>query len=113
VKERLPPAGAVSKLNERVKKIGKVNSDIAEWLQVWAATADSRVRAQSLTCSQERRKVEEAYVTGLRKLSRKPLQEVAGDLGYDICDHPLRYQTDVELAYLIPPGRRSYTQPSP
>jgi hypothetical protein len=34
VKERLQPASAVSKLNERVKKIGKVNSDIADWLQV-------------------------------------------------------------------------------
>lgn len=33
-KERLPPQGAVQKLNERVKKIGKVNSEIADWLQV-------------------------------------------------------------------------------
>jgi hypothetical protein len=34
-KERLPPAGAVAKFNERVKRIGKVNSEIADWLQVW------------------------------------------------------------------------------
>jgi hypothetical protein len=34
LKERLQPAAAVSKLNERVKKIGKVNSEIADWLQV-------------------------------------------------------------------------------
>ncbi len=33
-KERLPPQGAVQKLNERVKKIGKTNSEIADWLQV-------------------------------------------------------------------------------
>ena len=33
-KERLTPVAAVSKLSERVKKIGKVNSDIADWLQV-------------------------------------------------------------------------------
>lgn len=60
--ERLQPSGAVSKFNERVKRIGKVNTEIADWLQ-------------------ERRKVEEAYVAGLKKLARKPLQEVGGDLG--------------------------------
>lgn len=32
-------------------------------------------------CLQERRKVEEAYVTGLKKLVRRPLQEVGNDLG--------------------------------
>jgi hypothetical protein len=36
VQDRLQPAAAVTKLNERVKKIGKVNSDIADWLQVCA-----------------------------------------------------------------------------
>lgn len=34
-KERLQPAGAVTKFNERVKRIGKVNSEIADWLLVW------------------------------------------------------------------------------
>lgn len=33
--ERLPPAAAVTKFNERVKRIGKVNTEIADWLQVW------------------------------------------------------------------------------
>ncbi|KUJ16982.1 uncharacterized protein LY89DRAFT_646059 [Mollisia scopiformis] len=60
--ERLQPAGAVTKFNERVKRIGKVNSEIADWLL-------------------ERRKVEELYVSGLKKLARKPLQEVGGELG--------------------------------
>ncbi|KAH6673801.1 Muniscin C-terminal mu homology domain-containing protein [Halenospora varia] len=60
--ERLPPSAAVSKFNERVKRIGKVNSEIADWLQ-------------------ERRKIEELYVTGLKKLVKKPMQDVGNDLG--------------------------------
>ncbi|KAG0649368.1 Suppressor of profilin [Hyphodiscus hymeniophilus] len=67
--ERLPPTTAVAKFSERVKKIGKINIEIADWLL-------------------ERRKVEEAYVTGLRKLSKRPLQEIGGDLG--IFDAPWR-----------------------
>ncbi|TVY78494.1 Cytoskeletal protein syp1 [Lachnellula suecica] len=61
--DHLQPAAAVTKFNERVKRIGKVNTEIADWLQ------------------QERRKVEEAYVAGLKKLARRPLQEVGGELG--------------------------------
>ena len=34
LKRSLPPAQAVSVLEERVKLIGKINLDIAEWLQV-------------------------------------------------------------------------------
>ena len=34
VKERLVPAAAVTKFNERVKKIGKINTEIADWLSV-------------------------------------------------------------------------------
>ena len=34
LQERLPPSAAAAKLNDRVKKIGKVNSEIADWLQV-------------------------------------------------------------------------------
>jgi hypothetical protein len=83
VKERLPPAGAVSKLNERVRKIGKVNSDIADWLQVCALVV-RRVGRYSFTCSQERRKVEDAYVAALKKLVRKPLQDVGSDMGYSL-----------------------------
>ncbi|KAI6708577.1 hypothetical protein JHW43_008905 [Diplocarpon mali] len=59
---RLTPRGVSAKLNERVKRIGKVNSEIADWLQ-------------------ERRKVEETYIAGLRKLSNRPLAEVGQDLG--------------------------------
>ncbi|KAI4112706.1 MAG: hypothetical protein LQ345_006182 [Seirophora villosa] len=52
--QSLQPHQAVAVLDERVKLIGKVNLDIAEWLS-------------------ERRRVEEAYVQGLRKLgSRRP-----------------------------------------
>jgi hypothetical protein len=68
----------VSKLNERVKKVGQVNTAIADWLQViehWT------LAGTTIYDVQERRKVEEAYVAGLKKLAHKPLQEVGGDLG--------------------------------
>ncbi|KAF7890302.1 hypothetical protein EAF00_008617 [Botryotinia globosa] len=67
--DRLQPGPATVKLNERVKRINKVNTEIADWLQ-------------------ERRKVEEQYASGLRKLARKPLQETGGDLG--VFDTPWR-----------------------
>jgi hypothetical protein len=38
----------------------------------------------SFTCSQERRKVEDAYVAALKKLVRKPLQDVGSDMGYSL-----------------------------
>jgi hypothetical protein len=53
---------AVSVLNERVTQIGRVNTDIANWLA-------------------ERRKVEEAYVLGLRRLARNPAPGNQADLG--------------------------------
>ncbi|EXJ69188.1 uncharacterized protein A1O5_07224 [Cladophialophora psammophila CBS 110553] len=58
----LQPEQAVNILNDRVTLITKINSDIADWLQ-------------------ERRKVEEAYVAGLRKLARRPQQDGAAALG--------------------------------
>ncbi|KAI9683383.1 MAG: hypothetical protein M1829_005455 [Trizodia sp. TS-e1964] len=58
----LPPAQAVAVLSARVKLVGKINSEIADWLQ-------------------ERRKVEEAYAQGLRKLARKQTIEDVSDLG--------------------------------
>ncbi|GAB7360965.1 hypothetical protein MBLNU230_g0948t1 [Neophaeotheca triangularis] len=56
----LQPSQAVDVLSERVREVGKLNTDLADWLQ-------------------ERRKLEEIYSTGLRKLSRKQLDGV--DLG--------------------------------
>ncbi|KAG5939161.1 hypothetical protein E4U53_007867 [Claviceps sorghi] len=47
----LQPGQAARTLNERVKRISKVNLDIADWLQ-------------------ERRRVEEQYVLGLRRLAQ-------------------------------------------
>ncbi|KIW93196.1 uncharacterized protein Z519_05801 [Cladophialophora bantiana CBS 173.52] len=58
----LQPEQAVNILHDRVTLITKINSDIADWLQ-------------------ERRKVEEAYVAGLRKLARRPQQDGAAALG--------------------------------
>ncbi|KAF1981192.1 hypothetical protein K402DRAFT_342919 [Aulographum hederae CBS 113979] len=58
----LPPGQAVAVLMERIKHVSKVNSDVADWLQ-------------------ERRRIEEAYVQGLRKLARKPIPDDSVDLG--------------------------------
>ncbi|KAI4208542.1 MAG: hypothetical protein LQ346_000052 [Caloplaca aetnensis] len=60
--QSLQPTQAVAILEERVKLIGKVNSDIAEWLS-------------------ERRRVEEAYVQGLKKLGSRHPSTASSDLG--------------------------------
>lgn len=58
----LQPTQAVLALNERVKRIGRINSEIAEWLQ-------------------ERRRVEEQYVAGLRKLLLYKVPNAQSELG--------------------------------
>ncbi|KFX91770.1 hypothetical protein O988_07597 [Pseudogymnoascus sp. VKM F-3808] len=58
----LPPSQAVSIFSERVKRVGKLNTEIADWLQ-------------------ERRKVEDLYVQGLKKLARRPLPDTTSELG--------------------------------
>ncbi|BCS18497.1 uncharacterized protein APUU_11325S [Aspergillus puulaauensis] len=58
----LQPSQAASVLADRIRVINKVNSDIADWLQ-------------------ERRRVEEAYAQGLRKLSHRPQLDNAAALG--------------------------------
>ncbi|KAI1875118.1 uncharacterized protein JN550_002547 [Neoarthrinium moseri] len=58
----LQPLQAVQTLNDRVKRISKLNVEIADWLQ-------------------ERRKVEEQYVQGLRKLTQFRVPNAQSDLG--------------------------------
>ncbi|KAF2835716.1 hypothetical protein M501DRAFT_941406 [Patellaria atrata CBS 101060] len=58
----LQPSQAVTILLDRVKHVGKINSEIADWLQ-------------------ERRRIEEAYAQGLRKLARRPSPDESSDLG--------------------------------
>ncbi|KAL4914058.1 Muniscin C-terminal mu homology domain-containing protein [Aspergillus aurantiobrunneus] len=58
----LQPSQAASVLADRIRVINKVNADIADWLQ-------------------ERRRVEEAYAQGLRKLSHRPQLDNAATLG--------------------------------
>ncbi|PYH99691.1 hypothetical protein BO71DRAFT_415409 [Aspergillus ellipticus CBS 707.79] len=58
----LQPGQATSVLNDRIRLINKVNTDIADWLQ-------------------ERRRVEETYVQGLRKLSHRPQLDNGAALG--------------------------------
>ncbi|CAI6091255.1 unnamed protein product [Clonostachys chloroleuca] len=58
----LQPNQAVHTLNDRVKRINKINVEIADWLQ-------------------ERRRVEEQYVTGLRKLAQFRVPNSQSELG--------------------------------
>ncbi|KAF2711350.1 hypothetical protein K504DRAFT_522651 [Pleomassaria siparia CBS 279.74] len=58
----LPPAQAVAVLNERMKHVSQLNANIADWLQ-------------------ERRRVEEQYVLGLRKLANRHSPDETSDLG--------------------------------
>ncbi|KAF2795344.1 hypothetical protein K505DRAFT_324123 [Melanomma pulvis-pyrius CBS 109.77] len=60
--DTLPPAQAVSVLNDRMKHVSQLNASIADWLQ-------------------ERRRVEELYVQGLRKLANKHPPDEASNLG--------------------------------
>ncbi|KAL9019369.1 MAG: hypothetical protein Q9185_003355 [Variospora sp. 1 TL-2023] len=60
--QSLQPHQAVAVLDERVRLIGKVNLDIAEWLS-------------------ERRRVEEAYVQGLRKLGSRRSNTAPSEFG--------------------------------
>ncbi|KAK5008823.1 hypothetical protein LTR60_005347, partial [Cryomyces antarcticus] len=58
----LQPSQAVNALNDRVKVVGKLNTDIADWLQ-------------------ERRRLEEQYAQALNKLARRQLPNEATELG--------------------------------
>ncbi|KAF2135037.1 hypothetical protein P153DRAFT_330018 [Dothidotthia symphoricarpi CBS 119687] len=58
----LAPAQAVGVLNERMRHVNQLNAHIADWLQ-------------------ERRRVEELYVQGLRKLANKHPPDESSDLG--------------------------------
>ncbi|PVI00492.1 hypothetical protein DM02DRAFT_614252 [Periconia macrospinosa] len=60
--DALPPAQAVAVLNDRMKHVSDLNVHIADWLQ-------------------ERRRVEEAYVQGLRKLANKHPPDESSNLG--------------------------------
>jgi hypothetical protein len=58
----LQPNQAVQVLNDRVKRINKINLEIADWLQ-------------------ERRRVEEQYAMGLRRLGQLRTPNAQSDLG--------------------------------
>ncbi|KAK8154764.1 Muniscin C-terminal mu homology domain-containing protein [Phyllosticta citrichinensis] len=60
--DSLEPAQAVAVLNQRLKHISKVNADVADFLQ-------------------ERRRLEDAYAQGLRKLAAKQPLDSGADLG--------------------------------
>ncbi|OAA35936.1 Fes/CIP4 domain-containing protein [Metarhizium rileyi] len=102
----LQPGQAVQTLNDRVKRINKVNLEIADWLQ-------------------ERRRVEEQYVLGLRRLAQSKTPNSQSELGVfqipwtRILDaieriaqsHHLfaeRLETDVEQPLRVYQQRRDY-----
>ncbi|KAF1945674.1 hypothetical protein EJ02DRAFT_451383 [Clathrospora elynae] len=58
----LSPAQAVNALNDRVRHVSQLNNHVADWLQ-------------------ERRRVEEQYVQGLRKLANRRPPDDSSDLG--------------------------------
>lgn len=58
----LQPGQAVQVVNDRLKRIGKVNTEIADWLQ-------------------ERRRLEDQYVAGLKKLLLFKVPNASSDLG--------------------------------
>ncbi|PYI21615.1 hypothetical protein BO99DRAFT_71779 [Aspergillus violaceofuscus CBS 115571] len=58
----LQPSQATNVLNERIRTINKINADIADWLQ-------------------ERRRIEEVYAQGLRKLAHRPQLDNGAALG--------------------------------
>lgn len=70
----------MSLLDERVKLIGKVNTDIADWLAVGGQ--DPYVIGIYSCTQQERRRVEETYVQGLRKLASRRPHDAAAELGW-------------------------------
>ena len=69
----------MSVLEDRVKLIGKINTDIADWLAV--GDQDSYVVGIYSCTQQERRRVEETYVQGLRKLAGRRPHDAAAELG--------------------------------
>ena len=70
----------MSVLDERVKLIAKINIDIADWL----AVGDQYPYVIDIySCTQqERRRVEETYVQGLRKLAGRRPHDAAAELGW-------------------------------
>ena len=75
----LSPNQAVSVLEERVKLIGKINTDIADWLSV--GDQDPCLSGSCSSTQQERRRVEETYVQGLKKLANRRPHDAAAELG--------------------------------
>ncbi|KAL8946797.1 MAG: hypothetical protein Q9222_006852 [Ikaeria aurantiellina] len=78
--QSLQPSQAVAVLDERVRLIGRVNSDIAEWLSVQfrISSVEGNYSQES---TQERRRVEETYVQGLKKLGARHPTTVSAELG--------------------------------
>lgn len=84
----MQPGQATALLNDRIRLINKVNADVADWLQVrsfflWGPNSiHEAVGADVLFFLwQERRRVEELYAQGLRKLATRPQLDNGSSLG--------------------------------
>ena len=75
----LQPSQAVAVFNDRIRHVSSTNTDIADWLQV--CTGHCARLSSSANIKKERRRVEEAYAQGLRRLARKTPPNDSSDLG--------------------------------
>lgn len=76
----MQPIQAVDILQSRVRQVGKLNVTIADWLQVcrMSCLVPGRITLRR-NVAQERRRLEEQYSVGLRRLAQNKLEEI--DLG--------------------------------
>ncbi|KAF7597545.1 hypothetical protein BBP40_000023 [Aspergillus hancockii] len=83
----LQPGQATSVLNDRIRLINKINADIADWLQ-------------------ERRRVEEAYAQGLRKLATRQQLDNGAALGI----FQIPWQRIVNATEMVASSHETYAQ---
>ncbi|KAE8153879.1 Muniscin C-terminal mu homology domain-containing protein [Aspergillus avenaceus] len=83
----LQPGQATSVLNDRIRLINKVNADIADWLQ-------------------ERRRVEEAYAQGLRKLATRQQLDNGAALGV----FQIPWQRIINAAEIVAASHETFAQ---
>lgn len=103
----LSPNQAVSVLEERVKLIGKINTDIADWLAV--GNQDPPLIDIDSSTWKERRRVEETYVQGLRKLANRRPHDAAPELGWVLSLYP-ETRMYIDFCQCVPDAMAEYCQ---
>ncbi|KAA8651751.1 uncharacterized protein ATNIH1004_000647 [Aspergillus tanneri] len=87
IQPTLQPSQATSVLHDRIRIIGRVNAEIADWLQ-------------------ERRRVEEAYAQGLRKLATRPQLDNGAALGI----FQIPWQRIINAAEVVASSHETFAQ---